>query len=147
MACPLDSLVKLIDSPILSPDNFTNDTPDKVMTYEWRWSGGVWRHGGPFPGVLAELRDKHRKAKAAFVRNYYEKYMRKTSCPDCNGARLNPQALHVRVGQKNVNEVSALSIQKAAAFFENLQTNGGSRTHPARLSPTERIIAREVLEK
>jgi excinuclease ABC subunit A len=44
---------------------------DTHITYEWRWSGGVWRHGGTFAGVVAELRDKHRKAKSSFVRAYY----------------------------------------------------------------------------
>ncbi|MEE9270374.1 MAG: excinuclease ABC subunit A, partial [Candidatus Krumholzibacteria bacterium] len=42
------------------------------VTFEWRWSGGIWRHGGTFPGVIAELRDKHRKATSNFVRAYYE---------------------------------------------------------------------------
>ncbi len=71
---------------------------DEHVSFEWRWSGGVWRHGGRFGGVLADLRDKHRRAKSAFVREYYEKYMRKSPCPTCRGARLNAQALAVRLG-------------------------------------------------
>ena len=59
---------------------------DTHVTFEWRWSGGVWRHGGTFAGVIAELRDKHRRAKSPMVRAYYEKYMRKALCPDCGGA-------------------------------------------------------------
>jgi excinuclease ABC subunit A len=109
---------------------------DTHITFEWRWSGGVWRHGGTFPGVIAELREKHRKATASFVRTYYEKYMRKAECPDCRGARLNPQAQAVRVGGLNINEVSALSIRDAAAFFEKLT-----------LSPIEQRIAEEAVKE
>ncbi len=120
---------------------------DAHVTYEWRWSGGVWRHGGTFPGVMAELRDKHRKAKASFVRGYYEKYMRKTGCVDCKGGRLNPQALAVRVGGKNLNEVLSLAITEAGRFFESLEARRGSIPASARLSPTEQLIARDVLKE
>ena len=106
---------------------------DTHVTYEWRWSGGVYRHGGPFPGVIAELREKHRKAGSNFVRAYYEKYMRKAVCPDCNGGRLNVQARAVRVGGLNINEVCALSIVRAAEFFENIS-----------FTRTERLIADDV---
>jgi excinuclease ABC subunit A len=106
------------------------------LTFEWLWSGGVWRHGGVFDGVIAELRDKHRKAKSNFVRSYYEKYMRKTVCPDCAGGRLNEQARFVEIGGKNINQVSGLAIDDATAFFENLK-----------LSTTEAIIAEDVLRE
>ncbi|MCH9034804.1 MAG: excinuclease ABC subunit UvrA [Planctomycetes bacterium] len=106
------------------------------VTYEWRWSGGVWRHGGSFPGVIAELREKHRKAKSNFVRAYYEKYMRKGECPDCKGGRLNAQATAVRIGGKTIQDVCAMSIVDCAAFFEKLV-----------LDPTETIIAEEVLKE
>jgi excinuclease ABC subunit A len=109
---------------------------DTHITFEWRWAGGVWRHGGAFPGVIAELREKHRKAKSDFVRSYYEKYMRKTRCSGCNGARLNPQALAVRVGGLSINEVSALSIQDAGRFFEALK-----------LTSTEQLIAEGALKE
>ena len=111
-------------------------TGDEHITYEWRWPGGVWRHGGTFAGVVAELREKHRKAKSAFVRSYYEKYMRKTVCPSCGGARLNAQALAVRVGGRTIRQVCAMSIAEAAGFFEKL-----------RLTEIEQHIATEVLKE
>ncbi len=109
---------------------------DTHVTFEWRWSHGVWRHGGTFPGVIAELREKHRKAKSTFWRTYYEKYMRKARCTACGGARLNPQALAVRLGGKNINDVSAMSILEVDRFFKDL-----------RLTPTEEVIASEVLKE
>jgi len=109
---------------------------DTHVTFEWRWSHGVWRHGGTFPGVITELREKHRKAQSTFWRAYYEKYMRKARCTACGGARLNPQALAVRLGGKNINEVSAMSILEADGFFKDLK-----------LTPTEEVIASEVLKE
>ena len=122
--------------PQKARDALLHGLGDAHVTYEWRWSGGVWRHGGTFKGVLAELRDKHRKAKSTFVRAYYERFMRKSSCSACRGARLNPQALAVRVGGKSINEVAAMSIADAHSFFEEL-----------RLPPTEQFIAEGVLKE
>jgi excinuclease ABC subunit A len=109
---------------------------DQHITFEWRWSGGVWRHGGPFEGVLADLREKHRRAQSGFVRDYYEKFMRKAVCPACHGARLNAQAMAVRIGRVNINELSALSIADADRFFDTLQ-----------LGATEQTIARDAIRE
>jgi excinuclease ABC subunit A len=117
-------------------------TGDRHITYEWRWSGGLWKHGGPFTGVIEELRDKYRKAKANFVREYYEKFMRRGSCPECRGARLNPAALGVRVpvdGRAkgpNIRELCAMSIADAQATLANLK-----------LTPVQQIVAEEVLKE
>jgi excinuclease ABC subunit A len=86
--------------------------------------------------VITELREKHRKAASSFVRAYYEKYMRKRRCSTCQGARLNAQAVAVRLGGLNINEVSTLSIADAGMFFEKLE-----------LGRTERRIAEEVLKE
>ncbi len=109
---------------------------ERHIQYDWRWSGGVYRHGDTFAGVIADLREKHRKAKSNFVRAYYEKFMRKAICPDCGGARLNAQALAVQVCGINLCELSTLSIEQAVDFIEGLE-----------LGPTERIIAEDVVKE
>jgi excinuclease ABC subunit A len=109
---------------------------DKHLTYEWRWSGGIWRHGGPFEGVLAELRDKHRKAKSVMVRSYYEKYMRQADCAECRGSRLNSQAQAVKLGGTSIGQCLSMSIDQAVAFFEKLKLN-----------KTQQHIAEEALKE
>ncbi len=111
-------------------------TGEQHITFEWRWSGGVHRHGGTFEGVIADLREKHRRAKSTFVRSYYEKYMRKRVCPDCRGGRIGVQGRAVRVAGSNINEVSARSIEDAATFFDKIK-----------LSPLENVIAEQVLKE
>lgn len=109
---------------------------DEHVTFEWRWSGGVWRHGGTFAGVIADLHEKYRKANSSMVQKYYEKYMRRARCSRCDGARLNPQALAVRIGGLNINELCALSISDARAFMRGIK-----------FTPTQRIIAEDVLRE
>lgn len=111
-------------------------TGDEHITFEWRHSGGAWKHGDKFEGVIAELQSKYRQAKAGFVRKYYEKYMRHQVCEACGGARVNPQARAVRVGGMALHEVCALSVRKAHEFFNSLE-----------LTPTEAVIAAEVLKE
>jgi excinuclease ABC subunit A len=117
-------------------------TGDLHITYEWKWSGGVWKHGGTFAGVIDELREKYRKAKAGFVRAYYEKYMRRGPCPECKGARLNAQAMAVRLPIRqskmgpSLHEFSGLSIAQAFETIDRLA-----------LSPVQVQIATEVLKE
>jgi excinuclease ABC subunit A len=111
-------------------------TGDAHLTFEWRTSGGVWRHGGTFAGVIAELREKHKKARSPLVRAFYEKYMTQTGCPDCTGRRLNRQALAVRVGGLSIAEFSALSIDAACECIARLE-----------LTPTQQVIAEEVVKE
>ncbi|NOT00020.1 MAG: excinuclease ABC subunit UvrA [Phycisphaerales bacterium] len=109
-------------------------TGDTHLTYEWNWSGGVWRHGGTFDGIISELRDKHRKAQSALVRRYYEKYMRMTDCTTCRGARLNPQALAVRICGTTIHQCSSMSIAEALAFVSGLE-----------LTDVQEVIAHDAL--
>ncbi len=122
-------------------------TGDAHITYEWRWSGGVWKHGDKFAGVLAELHEKYRKANAAFVREYYEKFMRHGPCPVCKGRRLNDQALGVRlaVGGRdewsspsgpNIAELGRLPVDRVAEVLVELK-----------LTPVQQQVAVEVLKE
>ncbi len=124
------------DLPRKARDALLFGLGDTHLTYEWRWRGGVWKHGGTFAGVVEELRDKHRKASSAMVRGYYEKYMRKRTCPACGGARLRAQALSVRLGGRNLPDLCAASIDEAQLFLDDLK-----------LTPTEQIIAHDALRE
>jgi excinuclease ABC subunit A len=111
-------------------------TGEQHITFEWRWRGGVWRHGGTFAGVVAELVEKYRRSKSAMARRYYEKYMRQQVCPTCAGRRLQTQALHVRLAEKTLPEIEALSIAELGEFLASLP-----------LTPTQQIIAHDALNE
>lgn len=119
---------------------------DEHITYEWRGRKGVWKHGGPFAGIIAELQERYRTASSEMVRRWYEQYMRQTTCGECGGARLKPQALAVRLQRLgageddprgvNIQRVCNLSIRSAAQLFSELE-----------LSASQRLIAEEPLKE
>jgi len=111
-------------------------TGDDHITFEWRRGRRVWRHGGMFEGIFADLHARHRKAKRDFVRRYYEQFMRTRECPDCGGGRVNPQALAVRLDGKNIQGICGLSVADAMDFFAALKLDG-----------TRGIIAAEPLKE
>jgi len=124
------------DLPKKAREALLYGTGEEHITFEWRRRWRVWRHGGTFEGVLDELHTKHRRAKSDWVRSYYEQFMRTQECPDCEGGRLNPQALAVRLGGKNLQGLCSLSVSDAMAFVESLRFDG-----------SQRIIAEEPLKE
>ncbi len=122
--------------PPKARDALLHGTGDEHITYEWKSFGRVWKHGGKFEGIIADLKSKYRQAKADFVREYYEKFMRHQPCEECRGARLNPQARAMRVGGSPLHELCAMSVLQARAFLDRLELN-----------PIETIIAAEVLKE
>lgn len=74
---------------------------DQHITFSWKHSGGVWKHGGTYPGVVPELLDAYKKAKNPMRRKQLEKSMQVAPCRTCGGARLNPQARAVRLATTN----------------------------------------------
>ena len=107
------------------------------VEFWWEEDGGR-RHTyyKEFEGVLNNLERRYRETDSEQVREELEKYMNVMPCPTCQGARLKKEALFVRIGGRNICEISALSIADALAFFEALT-----------LSEKETEIARRILKE
>ena len=69
---------------------------ERHVTFSWKHSGGVWKHGGKWPGFINDLLDDYRKSRNPMRRRQLEKYMETVQCSSCGGARLNAQARNVR---------------------------------------------------
>jgi len=80
------------------------------------------------------FQDVERKKYKVHVRVFLSRYRGYTTCPDCAGSRLRPEALYIRVGEKNLAEVARMNIGEAQAFFCSLQ-----------LTTEEAAIAEKVL--
>jgi len=89
-----------------------------------------------FEGVVANLERRYNSAPSEEVRRYIEEYMAARPCPTCKGTRLKPESLAVTVGEKNIAQVSELSVANALRFISGL-----------RLTSREEIIAKEVLKQ
>ena len=77
--------------------------------------------GIEFEGVLPNLERRWKESSSEFVKSEIEKYMTRIVCQACQGKRLNPIALSVKIDGKNINDAVSLPIGKAFAFFQNLK--------------------------
>ncbi len=88
------------------------------------WSGVEYK--STFEGVVVNLERRYRETKSEYSRNEIEALMSECDCPDCHGARLKPEILEVTVGDKNIDEISKMSIINSLEFFNNLKLDGNS---------------------
>jgi len=87
-------------------------------------------------GVLPSLKRIQETVSGEHIRRWLEQFMSEQPCPTCHGARLRPEARAVRVGGRAIHEVTAMSIEDAARFFDDLRLDGEKQT-----------IARQVLSE
>ena len=92
----------------------------------------------PFEGVLPNLARRWKETDSAWVREELGRYQSETPCEACHGARLKPEALAVKIGGRNISEVSGLSIRDARAWFADLEPT---------LTPKQAEIARRILKE
>ena len=98
-------------------------TGDEVIDFEYTSYAGTRKFSTPFEGVLPTLDRRYRETKSQGMRDFYELYMSEAPCTLCNGARLKKEVLSVKVGDKNINELTDLSINKIKEYLQNLELN------------------------
>ncbi len=89
-----------------------------------------------FEGVIPLLNRRYRETVSDWSREDIEEYMSSKPCPTCKGARLKPETLSVKVGGKNIYEVTAGTIAETQDFFSNLD-----------LTNREKAIAHQILKE
>ena len=89
------------------------------MRYKGRY--GVKNYTTGFEGVVPFIHRRHSETDSDYSRDKYEAYMRQIPCQVCNGARLKPEVLAVTIGQKNISEITELSISECATFLKNIK--------------------------
>src|SRR5699024_1677886 len=81
-------------------------TGDEEIDFEYTSSAGTRRFRAPFEVVLPTLERRHNETKSQGMRTFYEMYMSGSPCEMCHGARLKKESLAVKVGDKNINELT-----------------------------------------
>ncbi len=76
-----------------------------------------------YKGVIADLEERYQQANSDYLRKEIEKYMRVFVCPKCKGKRLKEEVLAVKIGGKNIAQISEMSISQARKFLEKLLTS------------------------
>ncbi len=91
-----------------------------------------------FEGVLPNLERRWRETDSAWVREELGRFQSETPCEACEGYRLKPESLAVRIDGRHIGEVSRLAIRDAGSWFTELET---------RLTPKQMEIARRILKE
>jgi len=119
----------VLDVILYGTDNEQN------FSYESK-AGKVWDYRATFEGVVNNLQRRYSETSSEYVKEDIEKFMSASTCPQCKGARLKPEALAVTVAGKNIDELTRMSIELCERFFSEL-----------RPSEREEQIAHQVLKE
>ena len=77
-----------------------------------------------FEGIIPNLERRYKETESQAVKEELSKFVSMRECPECKGSRLNRSARHVLVGNKNLTDISRLSIDICTRFFEDLKVAG-----------------------
>ncbi|MGB8964852.1 MAG: excinuclease ABC subunit UvrA [Candidatus Cybelea sp.] len=94
---------------------------DQEQTFAYTSRGGkTWEYRSSFEGVVNNLQRRYSETSSDYVKEEIEKFMSASTCPACHGARLKPEALAVTVGDRNLDDLTRMSIELLEGFFRNL---------------------------
>jgi len=118
-------------------------TGEKKYTMDIESSSFSGEYATHFEGVIPNLERRYKDTESDYVRGEIERYMRVLKCPACQAKRLNPQSLAVKVADKNINEVTNLTVNEAIPFFKKLS----SSSHNTTLTDREQKISKQILKE
>jgi excinuclease ABC subunit A len=96
----------------------------KIYKYEFSGENSNFEFSKEFPGITKWLEKKYLETSSDLKRAELEKYMTNKTCLECNGHRLNTIALSTHINKKNIVEITKLSIDDCATFFQKLKFSG-----------------------
>ncbi len=117
-------------------DKILYGTGTEEIDFEYTSAAGTRKYRTPFEGVIPTLERRYNETKSQGMRDFYEMYMSDMECPECHGARLKPEVLAVKIGDKNINELTDMSIDKIMNYLNSLSLN-----------KTEQMIADQILKE
>lgn len=130
----IDSLAKHYDFDVETPYQQLPKKIQKVILYgsgctkidfvHIGQKGQIYQRRYAFEGVIHNMQRRYKETDSNKVRETLSKMMSIITCPDCNGMRLNESARHVFVSQRNLPEITALSIGDCYTFFKQLKLTG-----------------------
>ena len=117
-------------------DVLIHGTNGKEVKVYYKGQRGEGVYDVAFEGIVKNVERRYRETGSETMKQEYESFMRITPCPSCKGQRLKPEALAVTVGDKNIHEVTSMSISSLHEFLEELK-----------LSETQQLIGEQVLKE
>lgn len=131
-----------LDTPFseLPPDVMSailHGTQDAIKVhYDNRQNTGHFEYQTKFPGILADLKRRYMETTSDGVKQWLEGFMTEKACTACGGRRLRPEALAVTVGERNIHEISSMSVEEALKHFSSVI-----------LSDVEKQISKQIVKE
>jgi excinuclease ABC subunit A len=112
-------------------------TGEQRFRVKWKGkNGGGGQFDTRWEGLIPRLMRRFKETKSEGMKRWYAKYMANTACTACNGNRLRAESAAVRVANRSIVEISALTVHEALAFFSSIPLKGA-----------DLIIAAEILKE
>ena len=108
------------------------------------WGSGAFKMR--YEGAINSMMRRMRETKSEEMRQYYQKYLSSRPCSACDGRRIRPEALGVKIAGKAISEVTSLSVADAHAFFASLALEGAEAKIAAELLKEIRSRLRFLLD-
>ncbi len=127
---------KIKDLPKEFLEKILYGTGTEEIDFEYSSYSGTRKFTAPFEGVIPTLERRHNETKSQGMRDFYELYMSELPCDECNGTRLKKEILCIKIGGKNINEMTDMSIKQLKEFLKTLE-----------LTESQEIIANLILKE
>jgi len=127
---------KIKDLPKDFLDKILYGTGTDVIDFEYHSPTGTRNFSTPFEGVIPALQRRYKETKSEGMRRFYEMYMSYSHCESCDGARLKPESLSVKVGKKNIKELTDMSIYHIKEYLNSIK-----------LSKKDELIADQIMKE
>ena len=141
----LDALAREYDFSLSTPfekypekikDILINGTNGHSVKVYYKGQRGEGVYDVAFPGLIRNVEQRYRETGSDTMKQEYESFMRITPCKTCKGQRLKKESLAVTVADKNIYEITNLSIEKLKAFLADMQ-----------LSEQQLLIGKQILKE
>ena len=126
------------DLPSQAQQVILHGSGDEVIVFTYDDGMRSYQNKKPFEGVIPNLERRYRETDSSWAREEIEKFQSVTNCDVCDGYRLKPEALAVKIADKHAGEVARMSIRAADTWFQNLDKQ---------LNAKQRKIAERVLKE
>ena len=117
-------------------DILINGTKGEKVAVHYQGQRGIGTYDIAFEGLVRNVERRYRETSAESSKAEYETYMRITPCSTCHGHKLKAESLAVTIGDKNIIEMTEMSVRDLRAFLEEL-----------RLTETQMAIGKEILKE
>ncbi|MCK4738510.1 MAG: excinuclease ABC subunit UvrA [Deltaproteobacteria bacterium] len=113
---------------------------EEEINFEYKKAKKSYSFQQTFEGVIPNLERRYHDSESEDTRADLERFMNAQRCVECNGARLKKDSLYIKIGKKNIFQITELSITAAIKFFSTLKFEG----HKAVVAPR---ILKEIIER